>query len=197
MSDIGYTVRVNGLFPEVKEPDLYRKKKSSTTNTASGLSRRIMGYTVQAEMEQFEQAMRDSFRDQLITGSSGVYVDLDPDGRVSISSTGNVAVGQSSLTSNTTGTYNTSVGAGTSLIDEIVPYQTYYNVVQSRLDTLIEEERDTQHEPTTNALGIVRTAYQVTGSEDRRRLVLNTLQRQLQQGEISVMDYLDLISQQE
>jgi hypothetical protein len=140
-----YTVHVNGLFGLTTKASV-TKKFTDRSNTAEGLSRRIMGYTGQAGMEQFEQAMRDSFRDQLMTGSSSVYVGLNSDGTTIIQSTGSVAVGQSPLGTTTTNTYSTSVGSG---------------------------------------------------SEDRRRLVLNTLQRQLQQGEISVMDYLDLISQQE
>jgi len=204
MSELGYTVRVNGLFPEVKKPDSHKVGESRSFNEdistwdVSSITemsnmftraqdtpedRRMVLHTGSAGMAQFEQAMRDSFRDQLMTGSSHVHVSLDSEGIPTISAGGEDIANSDSVVT-------------TSIIDDIRPYQHYYNVIQSRLDTLIGEERDRQHEP-RNSLGIVRTAYQATGSEDRRRLVLNTLQRQLQQGEISVMDYLDLISQQE
>jgi hypothetical protein len=212
MSEIGYIVRVNGLFniPEKVSKPLGRGlmeqidgahthnsfsiqdleaalEEMATVRAVNTAERRMTLHTGPAGMAQFEQAMQDSFRDQLMTGSSHVHVSLDSEGIPTISANGTDIANSDSVVT-------------TSIIDDMRPYQHYYNVIQNRLDTLIGEERDRQHEgstPPRNSLGITRTAYQVTGSEDRRRLVLNTLQRQLQQGEISVMDYLDLISQQE
>jgi hypothetical protein len=169
MSEIGYIVKVNGLFniPEKKSKPLGKglmeqitegnhiPYESLTTERLGQIVRdvfterplpTIVGGTAAHEM--FNQA----FRDQLITGESSFRINLDSEGFPIVTT-------------------------GTTLIGGVDPYDSDGTVTISYMDA---PERDNG-----------------TSTVDRRRLVINTLQRQLQQGEISAMEYLDLISQQE
>ena len=60
-------------------------------------------------------------------------------------------------------------------------------------DSIVERMRPMQDEYNRNMLAVTISSVE----ESRRRLVLNTLQRQLQTGQIDHITYLDLISQQE
>lgn len=178
MSELGYIVRVNGLFniPDKSskkvgkglmeqirdgEPHQYDELTAERLRqvieevfSEVGETPRTSGITLMGTSEglaNFQQQLDQSFRDQLITNTSSI---------------------------------TSSIVQSASLMDRTVPYQNMYNIAQTRIGSLIGEERDRQHEVSPS-------------QEGRRRLVLNTLQRQLQQGEISMMDYLDLISQQE
>ena len=135
MSD--YTVRVNGLFPEViKESKKVGKGLMEQIREGNQLG----GARVQEILDQ-------AFRDQLITGESSFTVALNEEEEPTVS---RYVVG-------------------------IDPYDS----------------------DDTVTLGYINNLEATDSQEERRRLVTQTLQRHLQTGEISTMDYLDLISQQE
>ena len=162
MSD--YTVRVNGLFPEViKESKkvgigLMKQVREGSHIPYEGLTQeRLREVITEVFAERplptiiggarAQEILDQAFRDQLITGESSFTVALNEEEEPTVS---RYVVG-------------------------IDPYDSDGTVT----------------------LGYINNPEATDSQEERRRLVIQTLQRQLQTGQISTMDYLDLISQQE
>jgi len=196
-----------GLMEQVREgnhipyENLTLGRLEEVVNEVFAPERRMIFHTGPAGMVQFERAMQDSFRDQLITGSSTIGVNTDTLASTTTFSTSNgtyiagidpydsdgtVTIGyiDAPIVDNRTRSIQNSIVQGTNLMERMVPYQRHYDIVRSRLDQLVGEERDRQHE-TSDSLEVIK------------RRLLDEAQRQLQRGEISAMDYLDLISRQQ